>query len=142
MDALIASILATDTNDLLALLQPIDSWRLPRSDLNAWIKVHNKFDAILEDIIRDYDIDAVQTKPFDPNTKDTLCAILKFERMLLENTTNRKLFVQYDVSIFSFSFLFSARMRPRLLSPSAHASQRLLMPTLLPPSCAVDASSA
>ena len=56
MDALIASILQTNTDDLLALLQPIDAWRLPRSDLNAWIRVHNKFDAILggaEEVLAD-----------------------------------------------------------------------------------------
>ena len=34
---------------------------------------------------------------FTPLTKKTVCEILRFERLLLENSTNRKTFNSYDV---------------------------------------------
>ena len=79
------------------MLSQIESWKWPRSDLNAWIKVLNKFDGILEEAIRDYDIDNLQVNVFTPLTKKTVCEILRFERLLLENSTNRKTFNSYDV---------------------------------------------
>lgn len=88
----------TPNEDLHEVLSQIDSWKWPRSDLNAWIKVLNKFDAILEEAIRDYDIDNLQVNVFTPLTKKTVCEILRFERLLLENSTNRKTFNSYDVS--------------------------------------------
>ena len=94
---LIDKLLNTPNDDLHEVLSQIDSWKWPRSDLNAWIKVLNKFDAILEEAIRDYDIDNLQVNVFTPLTKKTVCEILRFERLLLENSTNRKTFNSYDV---------------------------------------------
>ncbi|RPD73800.1 hypothetical protein L226DRAFT_488466 [Lentinus tigrinus ALCF2SS1-7] len=93
---LISKLLDTPNEDLHEVLSQIDSWKWPRSDLNAWIKVLNKFDAILEEAIRDYDIDNLQVNVFTPLTKKTVCEILRFERLLLENSTNRKTFNSYD----------------------------------------------
>ncbi|KAH9935552.1 uncharacterized protein B0H18DRAFT_1082292 [Fomitopsis serialis] len=93
---LINKLLDTPEDDLHEVLSQIDTWRWPRSDLNAWIKVLNKFDAVLEDVTRDYDIDKLQTNVFTPLTKKTVCEILRFERLLLENSTNRKTFNSYD----------------------------------------------
>jgi E3 ubiquitin-protein ligase HUWE1 len=93
--------LNTPNDDLPQVLGKIDSWKWPRSDLNAWIKVLNKFDAILEEVIRDYDVDNLQLTVFTPVTKKTLCEILRFERLLLENSTNRKMFNSYDVSLLT-----------------------------------------
>lgn len=78
----------------------IDSWKWPRSDLNAWTKVLDKFDVILEEVIRDYDVDKLQINVFTPATKKTISHILRFERLLLENSTNRKTFNSYDVRPF------------------------------------------
>ncbi len=58
----------------------------------------NKFDAILEELIRDYNIDKLQISPFTPESRSLLAEILRFERLLLENSTNRKMFNSYDVS--------------------------------------------
>jgi len=82
------------------VLSQIDSWKWPRSDLNAWTKVLNKFDAVLEDVIRDYEVDKIQINDFTPATKRVVCEILRFERLLLENSTNRKMFSSYDVCRF------------------------------------------
>ena len=94
---LIDRLADTPNEDLADALGQIESWKWPRSDLNAWVKVLNKFDAILEEAIRDYDIDKLQLNPFTPSTKRTLCEVLRFERLLLENSTNRKTFNSYDV---------------------------------------------
>ncbi|KAJ7084416.1 hypothetical protein B0H15DRAFT_888578 [Mycena belliarum] len=93
---LIARLLNTPNDDLSQVLSEIESWKWPRSDLNAWIKVLNKFDAIMEEVIRDYEVDKLQVNVFTPATKATLCEILRFERLLLENSTNRKMFHSYD----------------------------------------------
>jgi E3 ubiquitin-protein ligase HUWE1 len=81
-------------------LADIDSWKWPRSDLNAWTKVLDKFDVILEEAIRDYEVDKLQINVFTPATKKTISHILRFERLLLENSTNRKTFNSYDVRPF------------------------------------------
>ncbi|KAI0644511.1 hypothetical protein C8Q79DRAFT_912719 [Trametes meyenii] len=93
---LINKLADTPNEDLPEVLSQIDSWKWPRSDLNAWMKVLNKFDEILEEAIRDYDIDNLQLNVFTPLTKKTICEILRFERLLLENSTNRKTFSSYD----------------------------------------------
>ena len=97
---LIHKLLETPNDDLHEVLGKIDVWKWPRSYLNAWIKVLNQFDAILEEVIRDYDIDKIQVNVLTPLTKKTVCEILRFERLLLENSTNRKTFNSYDVSSF------------------------------------------
>ncbi|KAF8826118.1 hypothetical protein HHX47_DHR6000525 [Lentinula edodes] len=57
-------------NDALAqTLEEIDAWKWQRSDLNAWIKVLNKFDTVLEDVIREYDIDKLQLREFSTESK-------------------------------------------------------------------------
>ncbi|KAF7981836.1 hypothetical protein HWV62_31363 [Athelia sp. TMB] len=93
---IIVKLLKTSSEDLPEVLAQINSWKWPRSDLNAWIKVLNKFDAIFEHVIHKYDIDKLQINAFDSITKKTVCEILRFERLLLENSTNRKLFSSYD----------------------------------------------
>ncbi|KAI0051234.1 hypothetical protein FA95DRAFT_1602906 [Auriscalpium vulgare] len=93
---LINTLMNTPNDDLHEVLGQIDSWKWPRSDLNAWTNVLNKFDAILEEVIRDYDVDKLQLNVFTPLTKKTVCEVLRFERLLLENSTNRKTFSSYD----------------------------------------------
>lgn len=104
--ALITDVLGTLTEDIPKFLSAIDTWKWPRSDLNAWINVLNKFDTVLEDVLREYDVDGLQVKPFTPQTKAMICEILKFERLLLENSTNRKMYNSYDVSRARFSLIY------------------------------------
>lgn len=93
---LVAKLVNTPNDDLADVLADIDTWKWPRSDLNAWTKVLDKFDVILEEAIRDYDVDKLQINVFTPATKKTISHILRFERLLLENSTNRKTFNSYD----------------------------------------------
>ena len=97
MVEVISKLLKTTNDDLSEVLSRIDGWKWPRSDLNAWVAVLNKFDTILEEVIRDYDVETLQTTAFVSSTKRTVCEILRFERLLLENSTNRKMFNSYDV---------------------------------------------
>ncbi|KAG1839040.1 hypothetical protein DFJ58DRAFT_860626 [Suillus subalutaceus] len=93
---LVTKLVNTPNDDLADVLADIDSWKWPRSDLNAWTKVLDKFDVILEEAIRDYEVDKLQINVFTPATKKTISYILRFERLLLENSTNRKTFNSYD----------------------------------------------
>ncbi len=98
MAELIAKFLNASPKELVKILKQADSWKWPRSDLNAWIKVLNRFDDIMDEIIQEYNIDKLQLKPFSLDTKELISEILRFERLLLENSTNRKTFSSYDVN--------------------------------------------
>ncbi len=106
MADLVNKIADTPNEELPQVLAEIDVWKWPRSDLNAWIKVLNKFDAIMEDIIREYAVDTLQRTPFSAFHKKLLSEILRFERLLLENSTNRKTYSSYDVSSIPFRFKY------------------------------------
>ncbi|KAF9227402.1 hypothetical protein BS17DRAFT_727628 [Gyrodon lividus] len=93
---LISKLSNTSNDDIADVLAQIESWKWPRSDLNSWIQVLDKFDAILEEAIRDYDVDKLQLNVFTPATNKIISEILRFERLLLENSTNRKTFNSYD----------------------------------------------
>lgn len=97
MTELINKLLDTPDEEIPHVLGDIDVWKWPRSDLNAWIKVLNKFDAMLADIIQEYEVDTLKLIPFPPAIKKKVSEILRFERLLLENSTNRKMFNSYDV---------------------------------------------
>lgn len=115
----INQIIDLPTSDLPAFLSSnIATWMWPRSDLHSWVKVLNKFDDVLKTYIEEYDLDGgssnsnaatnnttsktsslgLQTNPFTPMTKSVVIEILRFETLLLDNSTNRKLFSSYDVS--------------------------------------------
>lgn len=123
---LIKAFTSLPEDELTATLEAtnLEGWQWPRSDLTFWIPVLNRFDGILETVIKSYDLrgtwsrkekDAegkeikedpavearrlgVQMNPFTPRTKRTVVAIFEFEKLLLENCTNRKMFASYDVS--------------------------------------------
>ncbi|KAF8973258.1 hypothetical protein BDZ97DRAFT_1912814 [Flammula alnicola] len=93
---LIYKLLNASNQQLVEILKQVDSWKWPRSDLNAWIKVLNKFDEIMDGIIHEYNVEKLQLNPFTQETQELLSEILRFERLLLENSTNRKTFSSYD----------------------------------------------
>ncbi|KAF5354781.1 hypothetical protein D9756_005295 [Leucocoprinus leucothites] len=92
----IARVLSAPDEQLVHILGSIDSWKWPRSDLNAWTKVLNKFDSILENTINQYELEKVQAATFTSQAKALVSEILRFQRLLLENSTNRKTFSSYD----------------------------------------------
>ncbi|KZO98855.1 hypothetical protein CALVIDRAFT_495662 [Calocera viscosa TUFC12733] len=96
VSALINSILAAPKEELPSLLSTVQTWQYPRCDLHAWSAVLNKFDEILEQIISDYEVDQLQINDFTPSARALLSEILRFERVLLDNSTNRKIYASYD----------------------------------------------
>ncbi|CDZ98238.1 E3 ubiquitin-protein ligase/Putative upstream regulatory element binding protein [Phaffia rhodozyma] len=93
---LINTILATADKDLPSLLSSVVEWQWPRGDLHTWIKVLNKFDGILESVIDEYALKTIQTVEFSPQTKELVMSILRFQKMLLERCTNRKMYASYE----------------------------------------------
>ena len=70
----------------------------------------------MDTIIREYNVEKLQLTPFSDAAKELLSEILRFERLLLENSTNRKTFSSYDVSPFHFGLFFTADNQQRLNS--------------------------
>ncbi|KAG8786740.1 hypothetical protein FRC15_010808 [Serendipita sp. 397] len=88
-------------DELAPFLRAITQWIWPRSELYVWVTVLDRFDEIMADLITQYDAANIQLNPFSSEDKELLYQILRFERMLLDNSTNRKLFSSYDrLSIF------------------------------------------
>ncbi|KAM0754248.1 hypothetical protein T439DRAFT_311132 [Meredithblackwellia eburnea MCA 4105] len=99
--AFIQEITKADQDDLPSILNTVinTGWTWPRTDLQHWIVPLNRFDDILESVIRDYDLEGMehgQRNQFTPRTRTLLLAILAFEKILLENSTNRKIFSSFD----------------------------------------------
>lgn len=96
--ALVDKLLTTSTDQLAELLWSFRMWLWPRCELMVWYSVLDRFDDILAQMIKDYHSDDLQMTPFTPSDKELIMQILRFERMLLDNSTTRKLFNSYDVS--------------------------------------------
>ncbi|CUA66624.1 E3 ubiquitin-protein ligase HUWE1 [Rhizoctonia solani] len=94
--ALISTLIATPQTELAQFIAKIPIWTWPRSDLNSWTKVLNRFDSTFGELIDKYKLNKLQLENFDQADKKLLLELLRFERMLLENSTNRKLFASYD----------------------------------------------
>lgn len=98
MVRLVQDLQTIPKNELAPFIQNISYWKCPRSELHVWFGVLDRFDEIMESLINEYDAANLQLNPFSEQDKELLYQILRFERMLLDNSTNRKLFNSYDVS--------------------------------------------
>jgi E3 ubiquitin-protein ligase HUWE1 len=105
IEAVITRINACPTPSLATLIKsevpPNTPWRYPRGDLHSWIPVLDRFDGILGDLLETYTIDrsdgtTVQGRRFDEQDKELVLEILRFERILLDNSTSRKIYASYD----------------------------------------------
>lgn len=92
-------LLTTTPDEQLAsvLHEHSGHWPYPRTDLQLWIDVLNRFDGLLERTISDYHLPDVQMNVFTPRTKTLILGILAFMRLLLDHATNKKIFQSYDV---------------------------------------------
>ncbi|GHJ84973.1 hypothetical protein NliqN6_1375 [Naganishia liquefaciens] len=105
IEAVITRINACPDTGLAQLLHdeipPNTPWRFPRGDLHCWVTVLDRFDGILASLCAAYAIDApdatvVQRTPFSADDKRLVLEILRFERILLDNSTSRKIYASYD----------------------------------------------
>ena len=96
MLALQDRITNSSDDELPAVLDSISEWCWPRGDLYYWTGVLNRFDTILENVCRDYEVSKIQANDFTPLTKRLVVSILRFSRLLIENCTNRKLYNSFE----------------------------------------------
>lgn len=89
-------ITKSSDDELPAVLDSVSEWCWPRGDLYYWTGLLNRFDNILENICRDYELSKIQANDFTPLTKRLLVSILRFSRLLIENCTNRKLYSSFE----------------------------------------------
>ncbi|ORX89921.1 hypothetical protein K493DRAFT_178697, partial [Basidiobolus meristosporus CBS 931.73] len=96
MKELIEELSTITDSDLAAKLDSIKEWPYSRGDLYNWIIVLDRFDRILEDICKEYELKNIQQKSFSQLTFTLLKGILHFSRLLLENCTNRNIYNSYE----------------------------------------------
>ena len=69
--------------------------------MHHWVPVLDKFDAVLEKKIKEYDVSNVQVIEFNDEDKALLLEILRVEKLIMDNATSRKIFASYDVCLFA-----------------------------------------
>ncbi|KAG0302120.1 hypothetical protein BGZ98_007782, partial [Dissophora globulifera] len=77
-------------------IQAVPEWIWPRGDLFHWVGVLNRFDEILDNLCKSYDLKKPQPKEFSPEDRRLILAIVAFSRLLLESCTNRNLYASYE----------------------------------------------
>ncbi|KAI8912022.1 hypothetical protein DFJ77DRAFT_86217 [Powellomyces hirtus] len=82
--------------EIAARVQEVDSWPFPKTDFFHWIPVLNRFDAILETMVEEYDLKNMQSKDFTAEHKALLLAVLALTTHLWKNCTNRSLYNSYE----------------------------------------------
>ncbi|KAI0243771.1 E3 ubiquitin-protein ligase tom1 [Massospora cicadina] len=78
------------------LLRKFVDVNLPKSDLNNWIGVLNKFDRLLEGLIDKYGLSTIQKVDFSAHDKAVILAILALTKSLFDKCTNRNLYCSYE----------------------------------------------
>ncbi|KAH8549675.1 hypothetical protein BGW37DRAFT_459292 [Umbelopsis sp. PMI_123] len=88
----------TDCNesDIPTYTASLPEWSFPRGDLFLWIPVLNRFDSILERICTEYNLDKIQERSFENETKVIIISIVHFTRLLIESCTNRNIYNSYE----------------------------------------------
>lgn len=93
---LMEQVMKASDDELPNILDGIVEWCWPRGDLHFWVPALNRFDTILEETCRDYDLSNLQINEFTPLRKRLIISILHFSRLLIENSTSRKLYNSYE----------------------------------------------
>ncbi|GAA5986703.1 hypothetical protein JCM10908_003863 [Rhodotorula pacifica] len=101
VDSVVPQIQDFQVHELPSLLEPLlqSGWQCPRTDMQHWIRPPNRSDEIVETKIPDYDLGSMlqlQTTEFTPRTKELVLSVLAFQKLLLENSTDRKIFNAFD----------------------------------------------
>ncbi|GAA96285.1 uncharacterized protein L969DRAFT_606130 [Mixia osmundae IAM 14324] len=132
---LIEKLTSAPDHELAAVLSAVKEWTWPRTDLQCWVNPLNRFDGLLETIIKDYSLHSdVQLNEFTPKTLALVQGILSFERLLLEHATNRKLFASWDRldDLFHTSDLSVLELTLRLALKAAQTSNNSPASSLSP----------
>lgn len=94
LENLINSIKNASDDDLPKVLNSNLVWDTSKGTLLNWVDILNKFDSILEGIIKKYGLADENVKPTELDAKDTTLtvAILDFTYMLLDNSSNKSVY--------------------------------------------------
>ncbi|KAF7724152.1 hypothetical protein EC973_001277 [Apophysomyces ossiformis] len=122
--------LETDSEDQIpAHIEKLKDWTFPRGDLFHWAHALNRFDAILQRVCLEYELDHIQAQNFDPGTKRLLIAIANLSKTLFENCTNRNIYSSYehmnsllnttDIDVLEAVLRFLLRPAQRVNNPRA-----------------------
>lgn len=93
---LMEQVMKASDDELPNILDGIVEWCWPRGDLHFWVPALNRFDTIMEETCRDYDLFNLQINEFTPLRKRLIISVLHFSRLLIENSTSRKLYNSYE----------------------------------------------
>ncbi|OAG28862.1 E3 ubiquitin-protein ligase HUWE1 [Nematocida displodere] len=103
--AMIKALETMDTCEMPGYLSKIDEWKHCKTDLVYWVEVLDRFDTILQDLVQKYRLDGLQSQPMEPQDRDVAREILRFQKVLVENSSNKSIFNSFDVIehlIYSF----------------------------------------
>ncbi|KAI9099723.1 hypothetical protein DFS34DRAFT_502229 [Phlyctochytrium arcticum] len=110
------------------------AWPFPRTDLFHWLAVLNRFDTLLEKIVKEYITDSIQSRPFEEKDQVVLLSVLRFTTVLWENCTNRSLYNSYEhltaLLLTSDLDVLSATLRLLLRPAQRLGNQRSVKNTL------------
>ncbi|KAI8051113.1 hypothetical protein BDF22DRAFT_89509 [Syncephalis plumigaleata] len=94
---IITQLRDSSESELMTRLEQFDNWTLPRGDMFHWVAVLDRFDVILERLVKQYRLDQeIQLQSFTLDEKRLIVGILKFSRLLVENCTNRNIYNSYE----------------------------------------------
>jgi len=86
-------------------LSKIDEWRYGKSDLLYWVEALNRLDEILEGIVKEYNLTGLQNRKMKEADRSTAREIIRFERILVENSSTKNIFSSFNViEPFIYSF--------------------------------------
>ncbi|KAI9295222.1 hypothetical protein K502DRAFT_315969 [Neoconidiobolus thromboides FSU 785] len=94
--SLVQRIFEANGAELTIILKDIMDKNLPKSDLNNWIGVLNKFDGILEKLIEKYSLTKIQRVNFAEEDREQIIGILSLTKILFDKCTNRNLYCSYE----------------------------------------------
>ncbi|RKP05319.1 hypothetical protein THASP1DRAFT_19951 [Thamnocephalis sphaerospora] len=128
---LIARFRDLPESELATELNALAEWPLARSDLFHWVVVLDRFDSILERVVRDYELDKhVQRRSFSTADQRITRGVLWFSRLLVENCTNRNIYNSYehlnallntdDLDVLECNFWLALRQAQRISTQRAY----------------------
>ncbi|KAH9385126.1 E3 ubiquitin-protein ligase HUWE1 [Nematocida major] len=102
---IIRNLESVPESEIAVYLTNINEWRHTKTDLFYWVSVLDRLDMVLKNMLSEYNIEQFQNRPLSKEDKEKAHAILKFQKLLVENSSNKSLFSSFDViEPFIYSF--------------------------------------
>ncbi|KAJ3321382.1 hypothetical protein HDV06_004367 [Boothiomyces sp. JEL0866] len=95
LEQFIVQLQNVEESELINVIQSLGNWVWPKTDLFHWIAVLNRVDAILERIVKKYEL-PYQSMPLEEFDKKLVLGTLHLTKTLWDNATNRNLYNSYE----------------------------------------------